>query len=220
MRLLQELFENNRAWAANVETRSPGFFAALAEQQNPEYFWIGCADSRVPANEIVGLMPGEIFVHRNVANVVNAFDPNCAACLEYAVDVLRVRHVMVVGHYGCGGIRAVLEGHYRGKVGEWLAPVRSVHQKYAAYLGHDEIARWNALCELNVIEQAAAVWQSPVVREAWARGQDVAVHGWIYSVSDGLLRDLNVTVESGANAEQIRREAVEQVITRINRPSA
>lgn len=214
MRLLKDLFENNRAWAANVEARSPGFFAHLAAQQTPEYFWIGCADSRVPANEIVGLMPGEIFVHRNIANVVNPFDHNCGACLEYAVAVLRVKHVMVVGHYGCGGVRAVLEGHYRGKVGEWIAPIRAIHQKYAAHLGADERAQWDALCELNVIEQAAQVCQSSVVREAWSRGQDLAVHGWIYSVSDGLLRDLNITVSSSAEADKAQRDALKEVFAR------
>lgn len=213
MRLLSELFERNRAWAAGVEQRSPGFFSKLANQQSPEYFWIGCADSRVPANEIAGLMPGEVFVHRNVANVVNPFDLNCVACLQYAVDVLRVKHIMVVGHYGCGGVRAVLDGEYRGKVGEWLAPVRGVSQKYAARLGDDEPARWKRLCELNVIEQAAAVWESSVVREAWSRGQEVAVHGWIYAVGDGLLKDLEVTVASSAEGEPARRRAVEKILT-------
>ncbi|HTS77563.1 MAG TPA: carbonic anhydrase [Bryobacteraceae bacterium] len=217
MRLLKELFENNRAWAEGVEQRSPGFFAHLAQQQVPEYFWIGCADSRVPANEIVGLMPGEIFVHRNIANVVNPFDPNCLACLEYAVGVLSVKHVMVVGHYGCGGVRAVIEGHYRGKVGEWLAPLRAVNQKYAARLGADEQRQWDTLCELNVIEQAAAVWESVIVREAWAHGQELAVHGWIYAVADGLLRDLEVTVASSAEADGVRRAAVERVLAKSAR---
>jgi carbonic anhydrase len=212
MRLLDELFQNNREWAQRTERQSPGFFARLAEQQAPKYFWIGCADSRVPANEIVGLLPGEIFVHRNVANVVNAFDPNCGACLQYAVEVLRVKHIMVVGHFGCGGIRAVLEGEYRGKVGEWLAPVRAIHQKYAAYLDAGPESRWDTLCTLNVVEQAAAVWQSSVVREAWAAGQEVAVHGWVYSVRDGLLRDLNVTVTSGAEAEDARRTALDEIL--------
>jgi len=218
MRLLKELFDNNRAWAAGMEQRSPGFFSKLAEQQAPEYFWIGCADSRVPANEIVGLMPGEIFVHRNIANVVNPFDHNCAACLQYAVEALRVKHIMVVGHYGCGGVRAVLEGHYRGTVGEWLAPVRAVHQKYAASLGATEREQWDALCELNVIEQAACVWASPVVAAAWSEGQELAVHGWIYSVSDGLLRDLNVTVGSSAEAEGVRRKAVDEILGKSATP--
>ena len=212
MRLLGELFENNRAWAARMEQNSPGFFSRLKDQQAPEYFWIGCADSRVPANEIVGLMPGEIFVHRNVANIVNAFDSNCVACLQYAVEVLKVKHIMVVGHYGCGGIRAVLEGHYRGKVGEWLAPIRAIYQKYEAYLSAGENERWNRLAELNVIEQTAAVWESIAVREAWSAGRELAVHGWIYSVADGLIRDLNVTVANSAEAEEIRRKAVDEIL--------
>ncbi len=212
MRLLKELFENNRAWAESIERRSPGFFSQLAAQQAPEYFWIGCADSRVPANEIAGLMPGEIFVHRNIANIVNPFDHNCAACLEYSVDVLRVKHVIVVGHYGCGGVRAVIEDHYRGKVGEWLAPIRAIYQKYEARLHSDARARWDALCELNVIEQSAAVCQSPIVRQAWSRGQELAIHGWIYSVADGLLRDLNVTAASAEEADAAERAAIERVL--------
>lgn len=218
MRLLRELFDNNRAWAAGMEQRSPGFFSKLADQQAPEYFWIGCADSRVPANEIVGLAPGEIFVHRNIANVVNPFDHNCAACLEYAVNALCVKHVIVVGHYGCGGVRGVLEGHYRGKVGEWLAPIRAVYQKYAAQLGTDDRGQWDTLCELNVIEQAASVWKSPIVREAWSRGQEVGIHGWIYSVADGLLRDLSVTVVAIEEADAVERAAIERVL-RQNRDS-
>jgi carbonic anhydrase len=212
MRLLAELFENNKNWARSMETAWPGFFEALSNQQTPQFFWIGCADSRVPANEIVGLMPGEIFVHRNVANVVNPFDSNCLACLQYAVNVLRVKHVMVVGHYGCGGIRAVIEGEYRGKVGEWLAPVRTVYQKYAAYMECDEASRWNKLCELNVVEQAAAVWHTPIMREAWAGGQEIAIHGWVYSLRDGLLRDLKVTVTNSAEADEVRRKAVDEIL--------
>ena len=212
MRLLGELFENNRLWAQRMDQASPGFFERLAGQQTPQFFWIGCADSRVPANEIVGLMPGEVFVHRNIANVVNPMDHNCLACLQYAVSVLNVKHVMVVGHYGCGGIRAVIEGEYRGRVGEWLAPVRAIYQKYEAYLDGDAESRWRILCELNVIEQASTVWQTPVIREAWAAGNDVAVHGWIYSIRDGLLRDLNITVANSAEAEQIRRKAVADIL--------
>jgi carbonic anhydrase len=212
VRLLSELFQNNREWAKRTETQSPGFFSKLAQQQTPHFFWIGCADSRVPANEIVGLLPGEVFVHRNVANIVNVADPNCMSCLQYAVDVLQVHHVMVVGHYGCGGIRAVLSGQTQGQVGEWLAPVRAIHDKYAASLTGDEETQWNKLCELNVVEQAAAVWQSPVIQDAWARGQKVAVHGWIYAVVDGLLRDLNVTVASPEEAEEVRSKALSEVL--------
>ena len=213
MRLLKDLFENNRQWAARMEQNSPGFFARLKDQQTPEYLWIGCADSRVPANEIVGLMPGEIFVHRNVANIVNPFDLNCTACLEYAVDVLKVKHIMVVGHYGCGGVRAVLEGQYRGQVGEWLAPIRGIQQKYAASIEGTEREQWDRLTELNVIEQAASVWRSNVVRSAWNEGRDLAVHGWIYSVGDGLLRDLNVTVASATEGDGAHRKALDEIST-------
>ncbi len=212
MRLLSQLFENNREWAKRMENDSPGFFSRLRDQQTPEYFWIGCADSRVPANEIVGLMPGEIFVHRNVANIVNPFDFNCISCLQYAVEVLRVKHIMVVGHYGCGGIRAVLEGQYRGKVGEWLAPIRGIYQKYEAYLKGDEHDRWKTLSELNVVEQASAVCQSNIVREAWSEGRELAVHGWIYAVGDGLLRDLNITVAGSAEADEVRRKALDEIL--------
>ncbi len=198
-----------------MEQDSPGFFAKLKDQQSPDYLWIGCADSRVPANEIVGLMPGEIFVHRNIANVVNPFDLNCNACLQYAVDVLKVKHIIVVGHYGCGGVRAVLEGHYRGQVGEWLAPIRAIHQKYAAAIEGTDREKWDRLTELNVIEQAAAVWQSNIVRNAWNEGRQVAVHGWIYAVGDGLLKDLNVTVASAEEAGEIYRAAIDRVLTSI-----
>jgi carbonic anhydrase len=212
MRLLSDLFENNREWARRMEEASPGFFKRLSGQQTPQFFWIGCADSRVPANEIVGLMPGEVFVHRNVANVVNPFDQNCLSCLEYAVNVLEVKHVMVVGHYGCGGIHAAIKGEYRGKVGEWLAPVRAIYGKYASYLDGDEESRWNTLCELNVVEQTAAVWQTSIVREAWAAGKQVAVHGWVYSIHDGLLRDLKVTVTGSAEGDEVRRKALDQIL--------
>jgi carbonic anhydrase len=212
MRLLSELFKNNKAWATRTEETSPGFFSKLKDQQTPEYFWIGCADSRVPANEIVGLMPGEIFVHRNVANIVNPFDFNCVSCLQYAVDVLKVKHIMVVGHYGCGGVRAVLEGQYRGRVGEWLAPIRAIHQQYGSYLTGTLQEQWDRLTELNVIEQAKSVWESSVVREAWAEGRSLAVHGWIYAVGDGLLRDLKVTVANAAEADAIRQKALEEIL--------
>ena len=212
MRLLSDLFENNRRWARHMEEAQPGFFERLSGQQTPQFFWIGCADSRVPANEIVGLMPGEVFVHRNVANVVNPFDHNCLSCLEYAVNVLQVKHVMVVGHYGCGGVRAALQGEYRGRVGEWLAPVRAIHRKYASYLDEDSKLCWDKLCELNVVEQTAAVWQTSIVREAWAGGQELAVHGWVYSIHDGLLRDLMVTVTCGAEADEVRRKALDEIL--------
>ena len=213
MRLLKDLFDNNRNWAAEMEQREPEFFEKLAHQQTPQFFWIGCADSRVPANEIIGLAPGEVFVHRNVANVVNPADPNCMSCLQYAVEVLKVKHVIVVGHYGCGGVRAVLDGQDTGLVGEWLEPVHAIFEKYRAQIEGDHAQRWKILCDLNVVEQAAAVWRSPVIQNAWAAGQPVAIHGWIYAVGDGLLRDLQVTVASAAEAEQVRQRAIEQILT-------
>ncbi len=198
VRQLPDLFDQNRRWAtARVEER-PDFFASLAAQQSPDYLWIGCSDSRVPANEIVGLPPGELFVHRNVANVVVYTDLNCLSVLQFAVDVLKVRHVMVVGHYGCGGVRAALEEVRLGLVDNWLRHVQDVRRKHAAQLEELESfeARVDRLCELNVIEQAANVAQTAIVRDAWARGQSLSVHGWIYGIEDGLLRDLTFAVTS------------------------
>ena len=178
----------------------PDCFARLSRQQAPPYFWIGCSDSRVPANEIVGLPPGELFVHRNVANVVAHSDLNCLSALQFAVDVLRVGHVIVCGHYGCGGVRAALRGDRHGLVDNWLRHVRDVHDKHQP--GVDALSgeerRQNRLCELNVIEQVVNVCQSTVVRDAWARGQALAVHGWIYALDDGLLRDLGMCVMNDA----------------------
>ena len=193
MRKLPELFDNNRRWAAGKLADRPDFFASLAAQQSPDYLWIGCSDSRVPANQIVGLPPGELFVHRNVANVVVYTDLNCLSVLQFAVDVLKVRHVMVVGHYGCGGVRATVEELRLGLVDNWLRHVQDVRRKHAAQLeplGSVE-ERVNRLCELNVIEQAANVAQTAIVRDAWERGQELSVHGWIYGIEDGLLRDLS-----------------------------
>lgn len=196
----QDLFSNNRAWAADVRRRTPDFFTRLSRQQAPEYLWIGCSDSRVPANEIVGLMPGELFVHRNVANVVSHADLNCGAVLQYAVDVLRTRHVIVCGHYGCGGVQAVLENARLGLVDLWLRHVHEVAAKHADVLAGIEsrAARLDRLCELNVIEQVRNVAQTTVLQDAWARGQQVSVHGWIYGIGDGLLRDL-ATCVSGSD---------------------
>ena len=194
MRALSQLFANNRTWAAELLRVDPDCFARLSRQQSPPYFWIGCSDSRVPANEIVGLPPGELFVHRNVANVVAHSDLNCLSALQFAVDVLRVGHVIVCGHYGCGGVGAALRGDRHGLVDNWLRHVRDVHDKHQsrvdAMAGDDR--RLDRLCELNVIEQVVNVCQSTVVRDAWARGQALAVHGWIYRLDDGLLRDLHM----------------------------
>jgi carbonic anhydrase len=192
---LAHLFENNRRWAARTVARDPHFFEKLSRQQTPKYLWIGCSDSRVPANEIVDLLPGELFVHRNVANVLVHTDLNCLSVLQYAVDVLRVEHVMVVGHYGCGGVQAAAGTASLGLIDNWLRHVQDVRDRYAAMLAGiaDERARVDRLCELNVIEQARHVCQTTVVQDAWRRGQSLAVHGWVYSLEDGLLRDLEVT---------------------------
>jgi len=190
------LLANNRAWAARITAEKPDFFRRLSAQQSPDYLWIGCSDSRVPANEIVGLMPGELFVHRNVANVVVHTDLNCLSVLQFAVDVLRVEHVIVCGHYGCGGVQAALEGTRLGLIDNWLRHVQDVRERHEALLARlsDPAARVARLCELNVIEQVRHVCETTVMQEAWARGQPVAVHGWIYGLKDGHLRDLGASV--------------------------
>ena len=189
---LPELFEKNRRWAAECQSRRPDFFARLQAQQAPQYLWIGCSDSRVPANEIVGLLPGELFVHRNVANIVVHTDLNCLSVLQYAIDVLRVRHVIVCGHYDCGGVRAALEGTSLGLIDNWLRHVQDVYAKYSSEVdpADDFTARANRLCELNVVEQALHVCRTTIVQDAWTRNQPVTVHAWIYGLSDGRLRDL------------------------------
>ena len=195
MRALRELFEQNRAWARDITSRDPDFFLKLSGQQSPRYLWIGCSDSRVPANEIVGLAPGELFVHRNVANVVVHTDLNCLSVLQYAVEVLRVTDVIVCGHYGCGGIQAAFQRNSLGLIDNWLRHVQDVHDRHAAMIGRAAVdAAMDRLCELNVIEQARNVCQTTIVRDAWARGQYLFVHSWIYSLRDGLLRDLGFAV--------------------------
>lgn len=199
--MTESLIRGNRAWAAEVADADPEFFPRLARQQAPEYLWIGCSDSRVPANQIVGLQPGEMFVHRNVANVVVHSDLNCLAATQYAVDALKVRHIIVTGHYGCGGVGAALRDEATGLVGSWIGHVQDVrwrHQEELDALATDE-ERHRRLCELNVMAQVLNMARSMVVREAWARGQAVAVHGWIYGLEDGLLRDLEVTVRGEAD---------------------
>jgi carbonic anhydrase len=192
---INQLFENNRDWARRRVEESPGFFQRLSAQQSPEFLWIGCSDSRVPANEIVGLLPGELFVHRNVANLVVHTDLNCLSVLQYAVDVLRVKHVIVCGHYGCGGVRAALSRDRLGLIDNWLRHVKDVAEQHEPLLAPiDELAvRVDRLCELNVIEQARHVCQTTIVQEAWGRGQTLAIHGWIYGLVDGRLRDLGVS---------------------------
>jgi len=198
MRVLSRLFANNRAWAAEMARREPDFFARLAGQQAPQYLWIGCSDSRVPANQIVDLLPGEMFVHRNVANVVVHSDLNCLSTLQYAVEVLRVGHVIVCGHYGCGGVLAALRDDPLGLIDNWLRHVQDVRNKHQRQLARlpSEARRHSRLCELNVIEQVVNVCRTTVAREAWARGQELVVHGWIYGLDDGLLRDLGMCVTS------------------------
>ena len=193
---LHDLFDNNRRWAERTKAREPDFFSRLAQQQSPRYMWIGCADSRVPANEILGLDPGEVFVHRNVANVVVHSDLNALSTLQFAVEHLRVEHIMVVGHYGCAGVRAALRGTRVGLADNWLRHVHSVRLRHRKRLEHLSPAKQeDALCEMNVIEQVGNVALSTVLQDAWARGQKVAVHGWVYGLSDGLLKDLGVTMD-------------------------
>jgi carbonic anhydrase len=208
---LRHLLDNNRAWAEGVRQREPGFFDQLAQLQTPEYLWIGCSDSRVPANQITGLAPGEVFVHRNVANIVVHADLNCLSVLQYAVEVLRVKHIIVCGHYGCGGVIAAHDNVKLGLVDNWLRHVQDVGQKHrdalaATKMREKRIAR---LCELNVIEQVVNVGQTTVVQDAWARGQALTVHGWIYGLRDGLIRDLGMSVSQAENLQTRYASAVE-----------
>jgi len=207
---LRDLIDKNRAWAAKMVAADPGFFSRLIRQQSPKYLWIGCSDSRVPANEIVDLDPGELFVHRNVANVVVHTDLNCLSVIQYAVDVLKVEHVMVCGHYGCGGVVAALRGSKLGLIDNWLRHVQDVMAKNAGALSKvpDEHRRADKLCELNVIEQVLNVCETTVVQAAWARGQELSIHGWIYGLADGLLRDLGITVRSESDRVPAYRAAV------------
>ncbi|GAB4211687.1 MAG: carbonate dehydratase [Rhodoferax sp.] len=192
---LPELFAHNRAWAAQMQRQQSDFFTRLAQQQNPRYMWIGCSDSRVPANQITGLAPGEVFVHRNVANVVVPTDLNCLSAVQYAVDELKVEHLMVVGHYGCGGVRAALNGLRVGLADNWLHHIRDVRQRFSSWLERTpSAARLDLLCELNVVTQVLNLAQTTVVQDAWARGQALVLHGWIYGLQDGLLQDLAMTV--------------------------
>ncbi|MBI1211633.1 MAG: carbonate dehydratase [Alphaproteobacteria bacterium] len=194
--MLDHLKANNRAWAERIKKSDPDFFKKLEAQQSPQYLWIGCSDSRVPANGIVDLEPGELFVHRNVANLAPPQDANYLSVLQYSVDVLKVRHIIVVGHYGCGGVRAAVDGQRRGLIDHWLHPIREVWQDHRAELEAiaDDTARHNRLVELNVIRQVKNVASDVFVQEAWARGQELSVHGWVYALHDGLVKDLDVTV--------------------------
>lgn len=211
MHSLSHLFEQNRTWAEEIKELDPNFFKKLSQQQTPEYLWIGCADSRVPANEIIGLLPGEVFVHRNVANVVVHTDLNCLSVIQFAVDLLKVKHIMVVGHYGCGGVQAAYRCQRVGLADNWLRHVQDVRVKHdhALSLLGDDTARTARLCELNVIEQAANVCATTIVQDAWSRGQELTVHGWIYGLRDGLLRDLKVSASSAEEAATAYRAALD-----------
>lgn len=201
---LSGLFANNRAWAEKIEKENPGFFDKLARQQAPRVLWIGCSDSRVPANEITGMLPGEVFVHRNVANQVMMVDFNCLAVLQYAVEALRVRHVVVCGHYGCGGVKASLKNHELGLLDNWLYGINVLSRRYEDQIVAQphKAMQVDALCEINVIEQVRNVCRTTIVKNAWRRGQDLSIHGWIYGIQDGLLHDLGATISEAKGAEQ------------------
>ncbi|KPK01439.1 MAG: carbonate dehydratase [Nitrospira bacterium SG8_35_4] len=207
MRVLKNLFESNRKWADTLKKSDPEFFMRLSRLQRPEYLWIGCSDSRVPATEIVGMLPGEIFVHRNIANLVIHTDMNCLSVIQYAVYVLKVKHIIVCGHYGCGGVQAAIETEEHGLIDNWLQSIKNIHQKHQAEINalqkyKDKI---NLLCELNIIEQVKNVSQTTLVQRAWKNGQDLTVHGWIYNIEDGILKDLDVCVTSVDEISQIQK---------------
>lgn len=213
MKKLENLFDNNRVWSEAMHERQPDFFQRLCGQQSPEYLWIGCADSRVPANEIVGLLPGELFVHRNVANVVVHTDLNCLSVVQYAVEVLGVRHIIVCGHYGCGGVKAAANNEKHGLIDNWLRHVQDVEHKHHAGLCtiDDADRRLDRMCELNVVEQVVNVCQTTVVQDAWARGQGLTVHGWIYALQDGRLRDLGMCASGPEELAACYREAIARI---------
>lgn len=214
METLSHLFESNKAWAGRIRQQDPEFFLKLSRQQLPSYLWIGCSDSRVPANDIVGLLPGELFVHRNVANLVVHTDLNCLSVLQFAVDLLKVRHVIVCGHYGCSGVQAALRGERLGLSDNWLRHIQDVREKHESRLGSqgNDTETSNRLCELNVIEQVTNVCYTTIARDAWDRGQELTVHGWIYGLQDGLLRDLNVTVADFSETPAAYRAAISALV--------
>ena len=213
MKSLENLFTANRSWVEASTRDDPTYFSRLSNQQNPEYLWIGCSDSRVPANQIIGLAPGEVFVHRNIANVVVHTDLNCLSVIQFAVDIIHVKHIIVVGHYGCSGVRAALGRHKVGLSDNWLRHVRDVQEKHGAYLGTvlETTERHARLCELNVIEQVRNVCQTSSVQEAWERGQKLNIHGWIYGVADGLLRDLEVNIAADDEIDSATAAAAERI---------
>jgi carbonic anhydrase len=202
MKILKSVFENNRKWSESVISEDPDFFARLSKQQRPEFLWIGCSDSRVPANQIAGMMPGELFVHRNIANIVVHTDINCLSVIQYAVDVLKVKHIIVCGHYGCGGIQAALEKSAHGLIDNWLRHIIDVYRWHQDEIDKisDQRQKINRLCELNVKAQVLNVCETTIVQNAWASGQQLAVHGWIYSLENGLLKDLDMCISSPKQA--------------------
>ncbi len=204
-RAVKKLFENNRRWAAAITKDNPQFFETLSRQQNPDYLWIGCSDSRVPPNQIVDLPPGELFVHRNVANLVVPDDPSCLSVIQYAVDALKVKHIIVCGHYGCGGVQAAISERPKGPIDNWLMPIKKLYDRKASVFGEDtgSQARVDQLCEVNVIEQVRNVCHTGTVQDAWERGQALQVHGWIYRLSDGLLTDLEVSADGPASVPDL-----------------
>ncbi|MCH9691998.1 MAG: carbonate dehydratase [Gammaproteobacteria bacterium] len=215
MSSLDDLIANNRDWSLAMHRDKPDFFPKLSAQQTPEYLWIGCADSRVPPEQIVGLLPGELFVHRNIANLVVHSDLNCLSVLQYAVEVLKVKHIIVCGHYGCGGVRGALENQRLGILDNWLCHIKDVRDQHQALIDLcEEQGRWDLLCELNVLEQVAHVCQTTVVRDAWDAGQSLSIHGWLYRLTNGLISDLGLTV---ANAEQFS-QAYRIVLNAISKP--
>jgi len=207
MRVLKPLFENNRQWASKIKESDPDFFTRLSKQQSPEYLWIGCSDSRVPANQIVDLAPGEIFVHRNIANLVIHTDLNCLSVIQYAVEVLRVKHIIVCGHYGCSGVKAAVDNREHGLIDNWLRNIKDVYRLHQGKIDslQNEQDKLNLLCELNVAEQVANVCHTSIVQSAWKAGQDLTVHGWAYSIEDGILKDLNVCVSNSTEISQTHR---------------
>ena len=218
---LQHLIDANRVWATRMEQEQPGFFQSLAKQQSPKYLWIGCSDSRVPANQVTGLAPGEVFVHRNVANVVVSSDLNALSVIQFAVDVLQVEHIMVVGHYGCGGVLAVLREDRVGLADNWLRHVHDVKMRHRGRLMHlCAHAQEDALCEMNVIEQVGHIAETTVLQDAWARGQQVSVHGWCYGLKDGLVKDLGVTMSATSEVVDVYRQAIKRYPRAAADPSA
>lgn len=208
MRALEKLLESNKAWAKRIREKDPEFFHKLSQQQSPDYLWIGCSDSRVSANQIVDLPPGDLFVHRNIANVVVHTDLNCLSVMQFAIDILKVRHIIVCGHYGCSGVQAALRRSRVGLTDNWLRHVQDVREKHQASLADSDAAAHDRLCELNVIEQVANVCQTTITRDAWERGQELSVHGWIYGIQDGIIHDLGATATSAAHAPEAYRAAL------------